>query len=85
MKKYKYKVNNTEREIKKMRTKKEILEEVEWRKEFYENSIKRYQEIICGVDFKSDEYKVYNWLKQMEESRLEVINDLLNFIDEKED
>ena len=68
-----------------MKTKKEILEEVEWRKEYYENSIKRYKEIIPTYNFKSDEYKVYVWLKQIEEAKLEVINDLLNFIYEKED
>ena len=68
-----------------MKRKQEILEEVEWRKEFYENSIKRYQEIMHGVDFKSDEYKVYHWLKEMEKSRLEVINDLLDFINGKRD
>ena len=68
-----------------MRTKQEILEEVEWRKEFYENSIKRYKEIMNSLDFKSDEYKVYLWLKQNEETRLEVINHLLSFIYEKED
>ena len=68
-----------------MKTKQEILEEVEWRKEYYENSIKRYKEIIPTYNFKSDEYKVYVWLKQIEEAKLEVINDLLNFIYEKED
>ena len=68
-----------------MKTKQEILEEVEWRKEFYENSIKRYKEIMSNVDFKSDEYRVYVWLKQIEESKLEVINDLLDFIYKKED
>lgn len=68
-----------------MRTKQEILEEVEWRKEFYENSIKRYKGIIVSLDFKSDEYKVYLSLKQQEESKLDVINHLLNFIYEKED
>ena len=68
-----------------MRTKKEILEEVEWRKEFYENGIKRYKEIISTYNFNTDEYKVYVWLKQIEESKLEVINDLLDFIYEKED
>ena len=68
-----------------MKTKQEILEEVEWRKEFYENSIKRYKEIMSNVDFKSDEYRVYVWLKQIEESKLEVINDLLDFINGKVD
>ena len=68
-----------------MKTKQEILEEVEWRKEFYENSIKRYKEIISTYNFKTDEYKVYVWLKQIEEAKLEVINDLLDFIYEKED
>ena len=68
-----------------MRTKQEILEEVEWRKEFYENGIKRYKEIIPTYNFNTDEYKVYVWLKQIEESKLEVINDLLDFIYEKED
>lgn len=68
-----------------MRTKQEILEEVEWRKEFYENSIKRYKEIMVSLDIKSDEYKVYLYLKQQEESKLDVINHLLSFIHEKED
>lgn len=68
-----------------MKTKQEILEEVEWRKEFYENSIKRYNEIMVSLDFKSDEYKVYLYLKQQEESKLDVINHLLSFIYGKED
>ena len=68
-----------------MRTKQEILEEVEWRKKYYENSIKRYNEIIPTYNFKTDEYKVYLWLRQLEEAKLEVINDLLDFINGKED
>ena len=68
-----------------MRTKQEILEEVEWRKEYYENSIKRYKEIIPTYNFKTDEYKVYVLLKQIEESKLAVINDLLDFINGKVD
>lgn len=68
-----------------MKTKQEILEEVEWRKEFYENSIKRYNKIMVSLDFKSDEYKVYLYLKQQEESKLDVINHLLSFIYGKED
>ena len=68
-----------------MKTKQEILEEVEWRKEYYENSIKRYKEIIPTYNFKNDEYKVYLWLKQLEEAKLEVINALLDFIYKKED
>ena len=68
-----------------MKTKQEILEEVEWRKGYYENSIKRYKEMIATFNFKSDEYKVYVWLKQIEESKLEVVNDLLDFINGKED
>ena len=68
-----------------MRTKQEILEELEWKKEFYENRIKRYNEIMIYLDVKSDDYKVYRMLKQIEESKLEVINDLLDFINGKED
>ena len=68
-----------------MKTKQEILEEVEWKKEFYENRIKRYNEIIIYLDVKSDDYKVYRMLKQIEESKLEVINDLLDFINGNED
>ena len=67
-----------------MKTKQEILEEVEWKKEFYENRIKRYNEIMIYLDVKSDDYKVYRMLKQIEESKLEVINDLLDFINGKE-
>lgn len=68
-----------------MRTKQEILKEVEWKKEWYENRIKRYKEIICYLDSNSDDHKVYRMLKQMEESKLEVINDLLDFINGKVD
>ena len=68
-----------------MKTKQEILEEVEWRKEYYENSIKRYKEMIPTFNFKSDEYKVYVWLKQIEEAKLEVIKDLLEFINGKDE
>lgn len=68
-----------------MKTKQKILEEVEWKKEFYENRIKRYNEIIIYLDVKSDDYKVYRMLKQIEEAKLEVINDLLEFINQKED
>ena len=67
-----------------MKTKQEILKEVEWKKEFYENRIKRYNEIMIYLDVKSDDYKVYRMLKQIEESKLEVINDLLDFINGKE-
>lgn len=67
-----------------MKTKQEILKEVEWKKEFYENRIKRYNEIMIYLDVKSDDYKVYRMLKQIEESKLEVINDLLEFINGKE-
>ena len=38
---------------------------------------------MSNVDFKSEEYRVYVWLKQIEESKLEVINDLLDFINGK--
>ena len=68
-----------------MKTKKEILEEVEWRKEYYENSVKRYKEMIPTFKFKSDESKVYVLLKQIEEAKLEVINDLLEKNNQKED
>ena len=68
-----------------MRTKQEILEEVEWRKEYYENSIKRYNEIIPTYNFKTDEYKAYVWLKEIEKAKLEVIIDLLEFINQKKD
>ena len=68
-----------------MKTKQEILEEVEWRKEYYENSIKRYKEMIPTFNYKSDEYKVYVWLKQIEEAKLEVIKDLLEFINKNEE
>lgn len=68
-----------------MKTKQKILEEVEWKKEFYENRIKRYNEIMIYLDVKSDDYKVYRMLKQIEEAKLEVINDLLDFINGKED
>ena len=41
--------------------------------------------MIPTFNFKSDEYKVYVLLKQIEEAKLEVINDLLDFINGKVD
>lgn len=67
-----------------MKTKEEILKEIEWRKELYKNRVKRY-ELICERDINSENYKVYRMLKEIEESKLEVINDLLDFINGKID
>lgn len=67
-----------------MKTKDEILKEIEWRKELYKNRVKRY-ELICERDINSENYEVYRMLKEIEKSRLDEINDLLDFIYEKED
>ena len=64
-----------------MKTKEEILKEIEWRKELYENRVKRY-DLICERDINSDNYQVYRILKQIESAKLEVINELLDFIKE---
>lgn len=68
-----------------MKTKEEILDYVKSRKEYYEKEMNWCQEKIDNAAFNSNEFKVYQWLNSEYLTRLIVINDLLNFIYEKED
>lgn len=67
-----------------MKTKQEILDYLKSRKEYYENQVNWCKEFITKLDFNSINYKSYKWLITDYESRLDVVNDLLNNIHEKE-
>lgn len=67
-----------------MKTQKEILDYLKSRKEYYENQVNWCKEFIINLDFNSINYKTYKWLITDYESRLDVVNDLLNSIQEKE-
>ena len=68
-----------------MKTKQEILDYLKSRKEYYEKQVNWCKEFIINLDLNSINYKSYKWLIGDYESRLDVINDLLNSIYEKED
>ena len=68
-----------------MKTKQEILNYLKSRKEYYEKQVNWCKEFIINLDFNSINYKSYKWLISDYESRLDVVNDLLNSIYEKED
>lgn len=68
-----------------MKTKQEILDYLKDRKEYYEKQVNWCKEFITNLDLNSINYKSYKWLIGDYESRLDVINDLLNSIYEKED
>lgn len=67
-----------------MKTKKEILDYLKERKEHYQWQINWCKDFINKLDLNSINYKTYKWLISDYESRLDVIQDLLNAIIEKE-
>ena len=67
-----------------MKTQKEILDYLKSRKEYYEKQVNWCKEFIINLDCNSINYKSYKWLITDYESRLDVVNDLLNSIQEKE-
>ena len=68
-----------------MKTKQEILDYLNFRKEYYQRNILFYKEKLAYLDFDSNDYIMYNELKKMEIAHLYAINDLLEFINQKED
>ena len=68
-----------------MKTKQEILDYLNFRKEYYQRNILYYKEILAYLDLHSNDYKVYYELKKIEIAHLYAINDLLDFINGKED
>lgn len=68
-----------------MKTKQEILDYVKSRKEYYENEINWCQKKLDAAAFNSNDFKVYQWLNSEYLTRLNVINDILNFINGKDE
>ena len=67
-----------------MKTKQEILDYVKSRKEYYEKEINLAQEKIENASYNSNDFKVYQWLISDYLARLDVVNDILDTIFEKE-
>ena len=68
-----------------MKTKQEILDYLKDRKEQYQKNILWYNAELVYLDFDSNDYIMYDLMKKMERAHLYVINDLLDFINGKED
>ena len=67
-----------------MKTKQQILDYVRSRKEYYEKEINWAQEKIENASYNSNDFKVYQWLISDYLARLDVVNDILDTIFEKE-
>ena len=68
-----------------MKTKQEILDHLNSRKEQYQKNILWYNAECVYLDFDSNDYIMYDLMRKMERAHLYVINDLLDFINGKED
>ena len=68
-----------------MRTKQEILDDLNLQKEKYQNNIIRYDEILDNLDIKSNEYKIYYMLLELDKYLLTIIMDELDYFTYKED
>ena len=60
-----------------MRTKQDILDYLERRKEFFIAQIEWCNANTSNLELSSIDYRAYKWLKSDYETRLDVINDLL--------
>ena len=68
-----------------MKTKQEILDDLNLQKEKYQNNIIRYDEILDNLDIKSNEYKIYYMLLELDKYLLTIIMDELDYFTYKED
>ena len=67
-----------------MKTKQEILDYLKDRKEQHQKNILWYNAELVYLDFDSNDYIMYDLMRKMERAHLYVINDLLDFINGKE-
>ena len=68
-----------------MKTKQEILDYLNFRKEYYERNILFYKEKLAYLDFDSNDYMMYDLMRKMEIAHLYTVNEILDFINGKED
>ena len=68
-----------------MKTKQEILDYLNSRKELYQRNILWYNAECVYLEFDSNDYIMYDLMRKMERAHLYVINDLLNFINGKDE
>lgn len=68
-----------------MKTKKEIVDYLNLRKEQYQKNILWYNAECVYLAFDSNDYIMYDLMRKMERAHLYVINDLLDFINGKDE
>ena len=68
-----------------MRTKQEILDDLNSQKEKYQNNIIRYNEMLDYLSHDSNDYKIYHMLLELDRYLLTIIMDELDYFTYKGD
>ena len=68
-----------------MKTKQEILDYLNSRKELYQRNILWYNAQLAYLEFGTNDYIMYDLLRKMEIAHLYTINDILEFINGKDE
>ena len=68
-----------------MKTKQEILDYLNSRKELYQRNILWYNAQLAYLEFNSNDYIMYDLMRKMERAHLYTINDILEFINGKDE
>ena len=68
-----------------MKTKQEILNYLNSRKEIYQRNILWYNAVLAPLKLDSNDYIMYDLMRKMERAHLYAINDILEFINGKDE
>ena len=68
-----------------MKTKQEILDYLNSRKEIYQRNILWYNAVLAPLKLDSNDYTMYDLMKKFEIAHLYAINDILEFINGKDE
>lgn len=68
-----------------MKTKKEILDDLNSSKEKYQNNIHRYNEMLDYLSHDSNDYKIFYMLRELDKYLLDIVNDEIDYFNRKED
>ena len=68
-----------------MKTKQEILDYLNSRKEIYQRNILWYNAVLAPLKLDSNDYTMYDLMKKLEIAHLYAINDILEFINGKDE
>ena len=67
-----------------MKTKQEILDYLKDKKEAYQKNIQWYNAELVYLDFDSNDFMMYDLMRKMEIAHLYTVNEILDFINGKE-